>query len=43
MEALPLSVFELIGQESRGPGLGHAVERSDQRIRADDPEHVKAA
>ena len=36
-------MFELISQKARAPGVAHAVERIDQRIRADDPEHVEAA
>ena len=43
METFPLRVFELVGQESRGPGLRHAVQGLDQRIGTDDPEHVKPA
>jgi hypothetical protein len=42
MEAFPIGVFELVGETLRGLGLAHFVQRIDQRIRADDPEHVEA-
>src|SRR5439155_24720281 len=43
MKAFPVGVFELAGQKTRRGGAAHPVQRRDQRIRADDPEHVEPA
>jgi hypothetical protein len=43
MKTFPVGMFELVGQETGRPGLAHPVQGVDQRIGADDPEHVEAA
>jgi len=42
MEAFPIGVIELVGQKAGGAASGHAAEGIDQRVRANDPEHVEA-
>ena len=43
MKSLPIDVFELIGEEVGGFARAETVQSVNERVGADDPEHVEAA